>query len=126
MLIEQHAEGVAVWAPAKVNLYLEILARRADGYHEIATLLVAVSLYDTLDIKEDHSGEIRLECNEHGLPNANENLVHRAAVLLRRRSVNKSGAVIRLQKRIPIAAGLAGGSSDAAAALAGLNKLWRL
>lgn len=126
MLSERHAGAVLVWAPAKVNLYLEVLAKRADGYHDIATLMVAVSLCDTLAFKEENSGEIRLECDHPGLTTGPENLVCRAASLLQRHTGCKRGAVIRLTKRIPFAAGLAGGSSDAAATLAGLNRLWRL
>ena len=126
MLVERHANAVVAWAPAKVNLYLEILSRRPDSYHEIESLLVAVSLYDTLQFENEPTGEIRLECEEAGLPTGPGNLVYRAASLLRARSARKAGAAIRLQKRIPIAAGLAGGSSDAAATIAGLNELWHL
>src|SRR5579884_2959610 len=63
MLSERRADTVRAWAPAKVNLFLEVLAKRADGYHDIATLMVAVSRYDTLEFKEDASGNIRLTCN---------------------------------------------------------------
>src|SRR5437762_14073940 len=86
MLIERHADAVVVWAPAKVNLYLEVLAKRLDGYHDIATLMVAVDLYDILEFKEEISGEIRLECQQPELTTGPENLVVRAAQLLRRRS----------------------------------------
>src|ERR1700737_4762128 len=79
MLSERHADTVAVWAPAKVNLYLEVLAKRADGYHDIETLMVAVSLYDTLEFKEEASGEIRLRCGHPGLGTGPDNLVCRAA-----------------------------------------------
>jgi 4-diphosphocytidyl-2-C-methyl-D-erythritol kinase len=126
MLSERHADAVVVWAPAKVNLYLEVLAKRADGYHEIATLMVAVSLYDTLEFKEETSGEIRLDCDQPDLTTGPENLIVRAATLLRQRAGTQGGVQIRLTKRIPLAAGLAGGSTDAAATLAGLHRLWRL
>jgi 4-diphosphocytidyl-2-C-methyl-D-erythritol kinase len=126
MLIEQYADRVTVRAPAKVNLFLEVLAKRADGYHEIATLMVAVTLHDTLVFKEETSGNVLLQCNRPDLSTGPENLVCRAALLLRQRSGCTHGASIDLQKSIPLAAGLAGGSSDAAAALAGLNRLWRL
>lgn len=126
MLSERHAEAVLVWAPAKVNLYLEVLAKRADGYHDIATLMVAVSLYDTLEFKEDASGEVRLHCDQPALSTGPENLICRAATLLRDQTGCRRGARIFLRKRIPMAAGLAGGSTDAAATLAGLNRLWRL
>src|SRR5262249_39972994 len=126
MLNERHADAVVVWAPAKVNLYLEVLGERPDGYHEVATLMVAVSLYDTLEIKEDASADVRLRCDHPTLSTGPDNLVCRAAALLRQRTGWQRGAELRLVKRIPLAAGLAGGSTDAAAALAGLNRLWKL
>jgi 4-diphosphocytidyl-2-C-methyl-D-erythritol kinase len=126
MLSERHADAVVVRAPAKVNLFLEVLAKRPDGYHDIATLMTAVSLYDTLEFKEDSSGRIQLSCDCPGLSTGSENLVCRAAECLRRNTGQSRGAVIRLWKRIPMAAGLAGGSTDAAATLAGLNQLWNL
>jgi 4-diphosphocytidyl-2-C-methyl-D-erythritol kinase len=126
MLSERRDSAVIVRAPAKVNLFLEVLAKRPDGYHEIATLLVAVSLYDTLEFKEEPSGALRLRCDEPGLTTGPDNLVLKAAALLRQRTGCARGAEIRLIKRIPMAAGLAGGSTDCAAALDGLNRLWRL
>src|SRR6202035_5477736 len=100
--------------------------KRADGYHDIATLMVAVSLYDTLEFKEEASGSILLHCEHPAVPPGPDNLVCKAAALLRRHTGCQRGARVRLTKRIPLAAGLAGGSTDAAAALAGLNRLWRL
>jgi 4-diphosphocytidyl-2-C-methyl-D-erythritol kinase len=126
MLSERCADAVVVWAPAKVNLFLEVLAKRADGYHEINTLMVTVSLYDTLEFKEEASGDIRLHSDHPNLSTGPDNLVCRAAELLRQRCGVRRGARIGLTKRIPLAAGLAGGSSDAAATLAGLNRLWGL
>jgi 4-diphosphocytidyl-2-C-methyl-D-erythritol kinase len=126
MLSERLADAVVIWAPAKVNLYLEVLGKRADGYHEVATLMVAVSLYDTLVCEEDATGVVRLDCDDPRLSAGPDNLVVRAAELLRQRTGHRGGARIRLTKRIPLAAGLAGGSTDAAATLAGLNRLWRL
>src|SRR5437016_10007125 len=96
MLREQSADGVVVWAPAKVNLYLEVLAKRTDGYHDIATLMVAVNLYDTLEFKEDASGEIQLRCEHPDLTPGPENLVWRAATLLHQRTGCRRGANIRL------------------------------
>jgi 4-diphosphocytidyl-2-C-methyl-D-erythritol kinase len=119
-------EVVEVRAPAKVNLFLEIKSKRLDGYHEIATLMLAVSLFDTLRFKEESGGDIQLTCNWPKLSTQSDNLVHRAAVLLKGRTRCDKGARIHLTKRIPVAAGLAGGSSDAAATLVGLNRLWKL
>jgi 4-diphosphocytidyl-2-C-methyl-D-erythritol kinase len=126
MLSKRRGDAVWVWAPAKVNLFLEVIARRADGYHEIATVMVAVRLYDRLEFKEDSSGAVQFACDHPNLSTGPDNLVRRAAELLRQRTGCRQGAAIRLHKRIPLAAGLAGGSSDAAATLAGLNRLWRL
>jgi 4-diphosphocytidyl-2-C-methyl-D-erythritol kinase len=136
MFLERTARGVVVRAPAKVNLFLEVLGKRPDGYHELATLMVAVGLYDTLEFESDRTEAVQLEIvpaenqpareNLPPLSSGPDNLVCRAAELLLRHTGHKSGVRIRLRKRIPLAAGLAGGSSDAAATLAGLNALWRL
>ena len=126
MILRRCGAGVLVRAPAKVNLFLEVLHLRPDRYHELATLMTAVSLYDTLLFGDDPSGTVRLQCDRPDLSAGPDNLICRAAELLRRRLGRNLGAVIRLWKRIPMAAGLGGGSSDAAAALAGLNALWRL
>ena len=126
MIIRRHNNAVVVWAPAKVNLYLEVLQKRPDGYHEIATIMVAVSLYDTLEFKEELSSGIEFHCKHPNLSPGADNLVCQAANLLQRRSGCDRGVRIRLVKRIPLAAGLAGGSTDAAATLAGLNRLWGL
>ncbi len=130
-------------APAKLNLFFEVLARRSDGYHEIETLMCPIDLYDTLYFQEVSSGQLELRC-ERGfgslasvgieptdleptdLPEGRENLVYRAVELLRQRAGVSSGARLRLVKRIPTAAGLGGGSSDAAAALVLANLGWNL
>jgi 4-diphosphocytidyl-2-C-methyl-D-erythritol kinase len=126
MQIRRDNAAVRVWAPAKVNLFLEVLGRRPDGYHELATLMTAVSLYDTLELTGLPSGEVRLTCDHPSLSTGPENLVCRAVELVRQRTGRRDGVAVRLRKRIPLAAGLAGGSSDAAATLAGLNRLWHL
>ncbi|MFL5242392.1 MAG: 4-(cytidine 5'-diphospho)-2-C-methyl-D-erythritol kinase [Gemmataceae bacterium] len=126
MLVERHSYSLIVRTPAKVNLFLEVLAKRPDGYHEIATLMVTVSLFDTLQFRDDPSGSLAMTCTHPDLSTGPDNLVMRAAQVLKRHSGNSRGAAIRLEKRIPLAAGLAGGSSDAAATLLGLNRLWQL
>jgi 4-diphosphocytidyl-2-C-methyl-D-erythritol kinase len=126
MIVRPVAGGVEVLAPAKLNLFLEILGRRPDGYHEIETLMVAVDLYDTLTIADDPSGRITLRCDDPTLPTGRDNLVVRAAERLREESGCPRGAAIELRKAIPAQAGLAGGSSDAAATLAALDRLWNL
>lgn len=126
MIVRPVADGVEVLAPAKLNLFLEVLGRRPDGYHEVETLMVAVDLFDRLTFRENPSGEITLRCDDASLPTGSENLVVRAAERLRDDSGRRRGAHIDLRKSIPAGAGLAGGSSDAAAALEGLDRLWDL
>jgi 4-diphosphocytidyl-2-C-methyl-D-erythritol kinase len=123
MHISNYLNDVVVWAPAKVNLFLEVLRKRPDGYHDIATLMVALRLYDTLVFRASPS--LTLQCYDSRLSVGSDNLVLKAANLLRDRTACKHGASIRLIKRIPMAAGLAGGSTDAAATLMGLNQLWQ-
>jgi 4-diphosphocytidyl-2-C-methyl-D-erythritol kinase len=126
MLMVRTSSAVSVRAPAKVNLFLEVLGKRPDGFHEIATLMVAVNLYDGLTFTEAPAGRLVLTCDDPRLSVGPDNLVWRAADRLRQRTGCNRGAHIHLTKRIPMAAGLAGGSSDAAATLAGLNALWDL
>lgn len=111
-------------AAAKVNLALEVLGKRPDGYHEIATVMLAVDLHDRLMLET--APTISFSSDDPDLPTDDRNLVVRAAGLLRGASGAQAGARIELRKRIPVAAGLGGGSSDAAAALWGLNRLWGL
>jgi 4-diphosphocytidyl-2-C-methyl-D-erythritol kinase len=124
MHISTYLDEVVVWTPAKVNLFLEVLGKRPDGYHDIATLMVAIRLYDTLVFRT--APELALRCSSAQLSSGPDNLVLRAAKLLQERTGCQRGASIRLIKRIPMAAGLAGGSADAAATLLGLNDLWKL
>jgi 4-diphosphocytidyl-2-C-methyl-D-erythritol kinase len=164
MHFHRSAAGLVVQAPAKLNLFFEVLAKRADGYHEIETLVYPIDLYDTLFFTDDPGGQIRLSCElgrgswgpcataaEKGdrhllperpfgcfaqkvpvpfflgeVPTGPENLVVRAVELLRRRAGVARGATMRLVKRIPSAAGLGGGSRDAAAALRAANLAWNL
>ncbi len=110
-------------APAKINLVLEVLGKRDDGYHEIRSLVQTISLCDVLEF--ELADGIFLECDEPSLETS-DNLVIKAAELLREISGLHKGARIKLEKRIPWSAGLGGGSSDAAATLLALNKLWDL
>ena len=118
---------VRVTAPAKINLHLEVLGQRSDGFHELAMVMQSIDLADQLDCVNSADGLIQLSCDQPGLSCGSDNLVMRAAELLRQRSgFNELGAHLHLRKRIPIGAGLAGGSSDGAAALLALNTLWGL
>lgn len=118
-------EDLVVLAPAKVNLFLEVLNRRTDGYHEIATLMIGLRFHDVLRFAADDTGEVGLTCNRPELTGP-DNLVVRAARLLQERTGCTRGVRIRLTKRIPAMAGLAGGSTDAVATLVALNRLWNL
>jgi 4-diphosphocytidyl-2-C-methyl-D-erythritol kinase len=110
-------------APAKINLVLEVLGKRDDGYHEIRSLVQTISLCDVLSF--ELADKISFECTEPSLQTS-DNLVVRAAELLGEISGYKKGAKIKLEKRIPWGAGFGGGSSDAAATLLALNELWGL
>jgi 4-diphosphocytidyl-2-C-methyl-D-erythritol kinase len=117
-------------AHAKVNLCLRVLARRGDGYHDIDTILHAISLADEIEAVADGSGEVRVVVRAGApvgaLPAEEDDLVTRAARALAARSPRPVGARVEVVKRIPVGAGLGGGSSDAAATLLALNELWGL
>lgn len=115
--------SLTLFARAKINLTLEVLRKRDDGYHEIATVLQMISLADTLEFEE--SEVLGLECSEPSLQSA-DNLVVKAARALKDETGCEKGATIRLTKRIPTAAGLGSGATDAASTLVGLNQLWGL
>ena len=110
---------------AKINLTLDVLGRRADGYHELATVMQTVDLYDTLSLTTTPDGRVRITCTRPEL-NGEDNLAVRAAQALRTRCALPQGIGIELQKRIPLAAGLGGGSSNAAAVLLALQQEWKL
>ena len=126
MIVRPIEGGIEVLAPAKLNLFLEILGKRPDGYHDLESLMVTVDLHDTLTFLDDPSGEISLRCDDPSLPTGPENLVMRAAERLKAISGTDRGVRIDLKKVIPAQAGLAGGSSDAAGTLIGLDRLWGL
>lgn len=110
-------------APAKINLTLEVLGERPDGFHEIRSVIQAIDLCDTLHFRSNR--ELRFSCDNPDFI-AEESLVSRAAALLQEAGGSSRGASIDIKKRIPLVAGLGGDSSDAAAVLSSLNKLWKL
>jgi len=112
-------------AHAKVNLYLKVLRKRSDGYHEIETLFERVSLFDELVFRK-WPAKIELKCHPKNIVSKRDNLVYRAADLLKKKYDVREGVFITLKKNIPIAAGLGGGSSDAAATLMALSRFWCL
>lgn len=113
-------------APAKINLMLDVLHKRADGFHEVEMIMTMVDLADRLELSEIPRDTIIISSQAGYIPLDEKNLAFQAARLIKDRYNVKNGVHIHLDKRIPVAAGLAGGSSDAAATLRGLNRLWRL
>lgn len=118
-------KSVAVSAPAKINLILDVLGRREDGFHEIQSLAIGIRLCDQLSVRESSNVTPSIECSDATLANA-DNLVIRAANALAQEYGMSPSVSFRLQKRIPSGSGLGGGSSDAAAALRACNDLWNI
>lgn len=113
-------------AMAKINLGLDILGKRDDGYHEVRMLMQTIQMYDLLDIRRKSSPGITLTTNLLYVPSDERNLVYKAAKLLMDEFAIQEGISMKLTKSIPVAAGMAGGSSDAAAAFVGVNKMFHL
>ncbi|MBK1986526.1 4-(cytidine 5'-diphospho)-2-C-methyl-D-erythritol kinase [Sphaerospermopsis aphanizomenoides BCCUSP55] len=117
-------------APAKINLYLEIIGSRPDGYHELAMIMQSIDLADQIDLHPASTEAIRVYCNHPQVPTDKSNLAYRAAELMANQFPgafsNFGGIDITVKKRIPVAAGLAGGSTNAAAVLVGIDLLWNL
>ena len=113
-------------ALAKINLGLDILRKREDGYHEVRMIMQTIQMYDVLEMKRVRKPGISLSVNYSYIPNDERNLVYKAAKLLMDEFQVKGGVDIHLEKFIPVAAGMAGGSSDAAAAMIGVNRLFQL
>lgn len=117
-------------APAKINLYLEIIGDRPDGFHELVMILQSIELADKIHIKPSNTEDIRLHCNHPQVPTDKSNLAYRAAKLICDTFpdvyANYGGVELTIEKNIPVAAGLAGGSTNAAAVLVGLNLMWQL
>jgi 4-diphosphocytidyl-2-C-methyl-D-erythritol kinase len=126
---------VKIRAPAKINLRLRVVGRRADGYHLLDTIILPVSLYDEIEIrkrrmagakKKSADELIEISCDDPAVPAGEENLAYRAAQLIMKKSRAAQAVHIHIRKRIPLGAGLGGGSSDAAATLVGLSRLLNL
>ena len=115
---------LSVNAPAKLNLYLDILGRLPNGYHSLAMVMQAVSLFDTVTLEETEDAGIRLACSDPSLPCDENNLAYKAAAAFFNALGEAPHHALCIEKRIPMAAGLAGGSADAAAVLVGLNALY--
>jgi 4-diphosphocytidyl-2-C-methyl-D-erythritol kinase len=117
---------ILVKAPAKINLALDVLHKRNDGFHEVKMVMTTIDLADRLELELLDTDQIKISSYNRFVPDDNRNLAYQAALLLKNRFKISKGVSITITKSIPVAAGLAGGSSDAAATLRGLNKLWDL
>ena len=119
-------DRIQLKALAKINLGLDVLRRREDGYHEVKMIMQTISLHDDLEIRRIKTPEIQVKTNLYYLPTNENNLVYKAAKLLMDEFGIKEGVAIQLKKRIPVAAGMAGGSTDGAAVLWGMNQMYGL
>lgn len=115
-----------VKAPAKINLTLDVLYKRPDNFHEVEMIMTTVDLADRISLESREDGEIQIISTDNFVPNDHRNFAYQAARLIKDTYGIRQGVSITIEKEIPIAAGLAGGSSDAAATLKGLNELWDL
>lgn len=124
------AEGafrrISIRSHAKINLFLRVFGKRADGYHAVQTLMLPIGLADEITLRPVSGRGIELRCSDLSLPAGRANLAWRAAELLQSRLHVRRGVRIFIRKRIPVGAGLGGGSSNASAVLVGLNRLWKL
>lgn len=119
--------GITELAPAKLNLTLDVGARRPDGYHDITSIMQSAALYDVVSLYFSEAGGITIECPGTDLPTGPDNLAWKAAdVFFRETNISRTGISIRLEKKIPSQAGLGGGSSDAAAVLRGMRRLFHV
>ena len=119
-------DEIELRAHGKINLSLDVLGRRNDGYHEVKMIMHTVTLHDGIFIKKEREKGIRMECNLSSLPTNEENLMVRAAKAIMDEFSIEEGLSLRLMKRLPVAAGMAGGSADAAAVFHGMNQLFHL
>ncbi len=118
--------ALTVKSPAKLNLYLNVRGKRGDGYHEIETIFERIDLSDEIKFFPDKDEKIKLFCNNAEVPLGPGSLIYNCVELLRKELKHPKGIVINIDKHIPVASGLAGGSSNAASIILGLNKFWRL
>lgn len=119
-------DKIQLKALAKINLGLDVLRRREDGYHEVKMIMQTIGLHDDLEIRKTKTPGIQVKTNLYYLPTNENNLVYKAAKLLMDEFQIQDGVSIQLKKRIPVAAGMAGGSSDGAAVLWGINQMYGL
>lgn len=119
-------DSIKLKSRAKINLSIDVLGKREDGYHLVEMIMQTIDLYDLIEINERQDNNILIKSTSDDIPLDSDNLVYKAAELIRQTFNIEKGLDIYIQKNIPVAAGMAGGSSNAAAVLVGLNKLWNL
>ncbi len=117
---------ISLRSPAKLNLFLRVINKRPDGYHNLETLFERIDLCDDIELQRNSTGKIRIACNHPHVPKGPKNLVYKVAQRLKDDFKISEGVDIRIDKRIPVAAGLAGGSSNAATTFLGLTRIWNL
>lgn len=118
--------SISLRSYAKLNLFLKVLRKRPDHYHDLETIFERISLWDEICFDSNATGKIKIICDHPQVPKGPKNLVYKVAQMLQAEFGIKQGVTIRIQKNIPVAAGLAGGSSNAATTLLGLNQIWGL
>lgn len=117
---------ITLKSPAKINLYLKVLNKTKDGYHNIETIFERINLFDEIELSDSKNGSIEVICCDKNVPQGKDNIVYKAASLLKKKYKIKDNCSIKLKKNIPAASGLGGGSSNAASVLMGLNRFWHL
>jgi 4-diphosphocytidyl-2-C-methyl-D-erythritol kinase len=117
---------IIIDSPAKINLALDIIKKRNDGYHELEMVMQELELKDRIVLRETEKNKIKIKCNEKSVPLNEKNLCWKATELIKEKFEVKKGIEISIEKNIPVAGGLGGGSSNAAAVIKGLNELWKL
>lgn len=118
--------SIELKSKAKINLSIDVLGKRDDGYHLVEMIMQTIDLYDVIKIKQLDTNDVVIKSNSSHIPLDNDNIVYKAIELLRQRFNINKGIEVFIEKNIPVAAGMAGGSSNAAAVLVGLNKIWKL
>jgi len=119
-------DSICVNARAKINLSLDVLGKREDGYHDVKMIMQSISLHDKVFLKLTDDKDIKISCDKRWVPSNSDNIAYKAAKILMDKFNLQKGLDIKIVKNIPVAAGLAGGSADAAAVLKGLNEMFSL
>jgi 4-diphosphocytidyl-2-C-methyl-D-erythritol kinase len=123
---EEHMAYINLKSRAKINLSIDVLGKRNDGYHIVEMIMQTIDLYDYINMRDNDNNKINIKSNSESIPLNENNIVYKAAKIIKEKFNIDKGLDIYIQKNIPVAAGMAGGSSNAAAILVGLNEMWNL